>query len=261
VLKLSRREYKVMLDHRLFVDRKVATASFCRDLHALAKRLRKIECDGEFDGTDKREIVFLDTIDETIHLNGFVFRQRTDVEAGNIEYTLKCRSPDRYVAAAADVSAAKELKGDEKFEEDIGAPFVSRFSHSNTVEMQEKEPETLKEAARLFPTLGRLKRDGDGCPDRLELRPVNAMKSFERVLRGPVLVFDKIEAEVAFILWSDGAKGRPIVAEFSFRYKHEEEEFEPKAARLAMEFFEEVQRMDWCLPEGRTKTQYAYRRA
>ena len=259
MLAISRREYKVMLDDRLFVDRKEAAASFCRDLHSLAKRLRKVECDGEFDGSDKREIVFLDTIDETIHLNGFVFRQRTDVEVGKTEYTLKCRSPDRYVAAAAEVSAGKGFKGDEKFEEDIGAPFVSRYSHSNTVENQDKEPETVKEAARLFPSLAKLRRDGDECPDRLELRPVNAMRAFERVLRGPMLVFDKTEAEVALILWSDGAKGRPLVAEFSFRYKHKEEDFDAKAARLAMEFFKELQRMDWCLPEGRTKTQFAYR--
>ena len=247
-----------MLDHRQFVDRKEAAAFFCRDLHALAKRLRKIEYAGELDGTDKWEIVFLDAIDETTHLNGFVFRQRTDVEAGKTEYTLECRSPNRFAAAAADVSAGKGLKGDGKFEEDIGAPFVSRFSHSNTVETPDKEPETLKEAARLFPALGRLKRDGEDCPDGVELRPVNLLKAFERVLRGPILVFDKTKAEVALILWSDGAKGRPLVAEFSFRYKHKEEDFDPRAARLAMVFFEELQRMDWCLPKGKTNTQFAY---
>lgn len=86
------------------------------------------------------------------------------------------------------------------------------------------------------------------------------MKAFERVLQGPVLVFDKTEAEVALILWSDGDKGRSLVAEFSFRYKHKEEDFEPRAAGLAMEFFDELQRMDWCAPDGKTKTQFAYRR-
>lgn len=260
MIPISRREYKIMLDHRLFADRTEAAASFCRDVHVLARRLKKIECDGEFDGNNKREIVFLDTIDETIRLNGFIFRQRTDIEAGKTEYTLKCRSPDRYVAAAAEVITGKGLNADEKFEEDVGPPFVSRFSHSATVESQDKEPETLKAAARLFPALARLKRDGDECPDHLEIRPVNAMRALERVLRGPILVFDKTEAEVALILWSDGPAGRPVVAEFSFRYKHKEEDFQPKAARLAMEFFEEVQKLDWCEPGGRTKTQFAYRR-
>jgi hypothetical protein len=34
MLAISRREYKVMLDHRLFAERKPAAASFCRELHA-----------------------------------------------------------------------------------------------------------------------------------------------------------------------------------------------------------------------------------
>jgi hypothetical protein len=258
---VSRREYKVMLDHRLFADRKAAAASFCRELHAIESRLTRIQCDGEFDGIQKRQIVFVDTLDETIHLNGFVFRQRTSLEDLRSEYTLKCRSPDRYVAAFADVRESNQLKGDEKLEEDIGVPFVSRFSHSNTVKYEEEELTTLKDAANIFPVLGMLQRDGDACPVNLDLWPVNSMKVFERVLTGPRLMLDETEAEVALILWSDGANGRPLVVEFSYRYKHKEENFDPKTARLAMQFFEAVQRMDWCLLNGQTKTQFAYRQS
>ena len=257
--KISSREYKVMLDHRLFVERKVAAERFCAELHACAKRFKSVECDKQFTKTKKREIVFLDTRDETIHLNRFVFRQRHDVEKNTAEYTLKCRSPDRYVAASANVASAKGIAPDEKFEEDVGAPFVCRFSHSNTVEGSNKAPKTLGQAARLFPALGKLKRDGENCSDQLDLRPVNAMKAFERVLSGPILVFQETKAEVALILWSDGEDGRPLVAEFSFRYASKGEDFSPKAARLAMEFFEDLQRLDWCLPEGQTKTQFTYR--
>lgn len=85
------------------------------------------------------------------------------------------------------------------------------------------------------------------------------MRAFERVLEGPVLRFNKTTAEIALILWSDGAEGRPLVAEFSFRYGHDDEDYPPKVARKAMELFDEIQRLDWCLPGGRTKTQYAYR--
>jgi hypothetical protein len=35
---ISRREYRVMLDHRLCTDRKKAAASFCHDLDALAEQ-------------------------------------------------------------------------------------------------------------------------------------------------------------------------------------------------------------------------------
>lgn len=255
---ISNREYKVMLDHRLFLDRKPAVEAFGGDLHSCATRLKKIACRGEFTSTTRREIVFLDTADQTIALNEFVFRQRTDLAKETTEYTLKCRSPDRYIAAAARVESAGPRKGKEKFEEDIGAPFVVRFSHSNTVEGLRASPRTLRQAAKIFPALGRLKRDEQPCSPGLELRPANSLKIFERVLKGPVLRFDKVEAEVALILWSDGEAGRPIVAEFSFRYGDEGELYDPKAARRALEFFTECQRMDWCLPGARTKTQFVY---
>ncbi|QDU28657.1 hypothetical protein ETAA8_37600 [Anatilimnocola aggregata] len=258
-LRISRREYKVMLDQRLFVDRKEAALELCLDLHACAKRLKKIEVDGEFKKVRRREIVFLDTRDQTIKLNRLVFRMRTEQgEKRETEYTLKCRSPDRYVAAGANLKSAKDFPAEKKLEEDIGAPFLVRFSKSHTVVGPHKAPETLADAAELFPVLGKLKRDDRRCSKKLELQPVNSMRAFERVLSGPMIQFEKTPAEVALILWSDRAEGRPLVAEFSFRYENQAEAYEPQAARLAMEFFEEVQRMDWCVPGGRTKTQFAY---
>jgi hypothetical protein len=258
MLSVSRREYKVMLDHRLFGERKHAAKSFGLELHACAQRLKGIEYEGEFKQTKKREVSFLDTKDHTIQLNRFVLRQRVDMEKEKTEYTLKCRSPDRYLAAGADTSEGDGIQGNVKLEEDIGAPFVVRFSHSNTVKGPEAAPATIEEAARLFPVLSRLRRDGEACSKSLTLRPVNAVRTFERVLQGPMLRFNKTVAEVALILWSDGEDGRPLVAEFSFRYGHGQENYSPKTARKAMEFFEDVQTMDWCLLGARTKTQYVY---
>jgi hypothetical protein len=258
MLHLSRREYKAMFDHRLFADRKEAAAAFCRELHACCKRLRGIECDGEFRKTTKREITFLDTRDRTIALNKFVFRQRIDIESKVAEYTLKCRSPDRYVAAGARVTAGKGLKPKAKFEEDIGAPFDVRFSSSNSVRGPSETPESLADASRIFPVLGELERDGERCPASVHVLPVNAQYIFERVLSGPVLRFYKTEAEVALILWQDGPRGRPLVAEFSFRYGHHSEEYCSKAADRALAVFGEIQRMDWCLANSITKTAFAY---
>jgi hypothetical protein len=217
MLAIVSREYKVMLDHRLFTDRKQAVENFGHELHACTKRLKSVELKGLFERRKKREIVFLDTRDQTIALNRYVFRQRTDAETGKSEFTLKCRSPDRYVASEADLTSSRRIKACVKFEEDIGAPFVCRFSHSNTVNGPEQPPRTLKQAAMLFPVLGKLERDGQRCSDRLLLLPVNAMTAFERVFAGPMLRFPEMEAEVALILWSDGPDGRPLVTEFSFR--------------------------------------------
>jgi len=248
-----------MLDQRLFVNRDAAVEEMLLDLRACAQRLKKTKLSGGFKNTRRRELVFLDTRNQTINLNRLVFRQRTDQEGSRTtEYTLKCRSPDRYVAAGAKLKAAKGLSAEKKLEEDIGAPFQVRFSKSYTVEGSSKSPSTLTEAAELFPILGNLKRDGRRCSGKLEILPVNSLRAFERVLSGPDLSFDDTPAEMALILWSDRAEGRPLVAEFSFRYENKAEAYEPEAARLAMEFFEELQRMDWCLPGARTKTQFAY---
>jgi hypothetical protein len=67
-----------------------------------------------------------------------------------------------------------------------------------------------------------------------------------------------IQAEVALILWSNGPQGRPLVAEFSFRYKTDGDDVAAKVAAKAKDLFEGIQSLDWCLPAGRTKTQYVY---
>jgi hypothetical protein len=252
------REYKMMLDHRLFADRKQAAARFWAEAAALAGQA-EVKCVGEFDDQKSREIVFLDTPDLTINLNGLLFRQRRDVESDEAEYTLKCRSPDRYLAAGAQVQPAGARKTKVKLEEDIAAPFVVRFSHSGTTKGLGARPKNLKQATKLFPTLGRLRRDDNPCSPTLALQPVNALCAYERVLKGPVFQLHKVDAEVALILWTDGKRGRPLVAEFSFRYESKTEQFSAPTARMAMQLFDRLQRLDWFSPEGQTKTRYVYR--
>ena len=260
MLRITRREYKVMLEHRLFINRKSAARELNQELHAIAKRLKGVECDGQFSKTRKRDITFLDTRDLTIQLNGLLLRQRVNLNKAGTQYTLKCRSADRYLAAGADLRAGKRFEDDVKFEEDIGAPFVCRFSHSNTILGPDRTPRTLADAAKLFPALGKLERDGEACSGHLALRPVSLQRVYERVLTGPVLRFSKTKtkAEVALIIWSEGQRGRPLVAEFSFRYEGEKEKFPRPVAQRALEFFRELQRLDVCLPQGRTKTQWMY---
>jgi hypothetical protein len=244
-----------MLDHRLFADRKKAPATFWEEVSGCCVPMEGAERNGEFGSIKKREIMFLDTRDRTIRQNGFVFRQRIDVEREKTEYTLKCRSPDRYVAAGANVDAGDGVKAKRKLEEDIGSPFVSRYSHSSTVAGPKEAPRTLNAAAKLFRSLGALRHDGESCSGKVKLFPTTSIRIFERVLTGPVLVFGKVEAEFALILWSDGPDGRPLVAESSFRY---EDDDSVETARFAMQFFLAMQRLDWCLPRARTKTQHAY---
>ena len=221
------------------------------EVTALAEQT-DVKCVGEFNKQKSRQIVFLDTPDLTINLNGLVFRQRRDIQSGEAEYTLKCRSPDRYVAAGAQVQPLGRRNAKIKLEEDIAAPFVVRFSHSGTAKGPVAQPKNLKQATKLFPALGKLHRDDNLCSPTLALRPVNALR-LRAVLKGPSFRLHNVDAEVALILWTDGKRGRPLVAEFSYRYESEAEQFSATTARVAMLLFERLQRLDWFVPDGPTK--------
>jgi hypothetical protein len=68
--------------------------------------------------------------------------------------------------------------------------------------------------------------------------------------------FANTEAQVALILCSDGADGRPLVSEFSFRYLPEDTRRSAGSSEDGHGFFETTQPHYWCLPDARTKTQY-----
>lgn len=267
-MKLVSREYKAMLDHRQFGDRQAAVDAFWAEVEDLAMTLPSTRTDGKLDRKEKRSIVFLDTPDLTLRRNGLILRRRQGVE--DPRYTLKCRSEDRYFAAGTDLAAAGGLDADEKLEEDIAPPFRCRFSHSNTVMVEEgpggpEAPTTLGAASSIFSILGTLTHDGRSCPPDTALLPVHNLTAFERVYTGAKLAFGGLGpgtnegASVALILWSGGKEGRPLVAEFSFRLKDKEERFTRELAASARSFFEAVQRLDWCRPDAVTKTEYIYR--
>jgi hypothetical protein len=267
------REYKVMVDTSLCADLEAALSSIRGETEDLARSLG-FGFTGKFDGQDPKErtILFLDTPDFTVRQNGLLLRQRVKRTGGTTEYTLKCRSPDRYIAEGMDLCPGARLESESKFEEDIGVPFVSRFSHSTTVTLDGQEdlagdnyPTRLSTAAGLFPGLLALQHDGLRCAPETALMPVRGLNVFERVFNGPKLHFPHEHgrsaatlAEVALILWSKGRKGRMLTAEFSFRYEAEREAFPASVASGAKRFFEGLQLLDWTRPEAVTKTQYMY---
>jgi hypothetical protein len=261
-MKVVSREYKVMLDHGRFADRAVAVKRFWAELVDAAGTTTVARAKGEFDKKDKRTIVFLDTPDLTLGRSGLILRRRA--EGDSIQYTLKCRSDDRYFAAGSDVSAGKGHRSKEKLEEDIAPPFRCRFSRSATVTLpDERAVRTLQAAAAFFPLLSRLRMDGRVCPADTPLAVVNNITAFERVYTGARLAFDlpdagDQDASVALILWSNSKKGRPLAAEVSFRVKDSDERFGRDLARAARTMFARVQQLDWCRPEATTKTQFVY---
>jgi hypothetical protein len=259
---ITSREYKLTLQHREFTAGTTAVEGFWQELKGLTETL-EIATDGSLDTLEERSIQFLDTPDSSVRSNGLLLRRRIDKDKKEFQYTLKCRSPDRYLAAGTDVRGAQGFDFKEKFEEDITSPFSSRFSHSATVTVPaqgsaDNKFKTVGDAAKMFPGLGDMRRDGMRCPLETALLPVNNLEVRERVFSGGDLLLDTEKAEAALIFWSIGQQKRLVVAEFSFRYKNKQEDYGRGSARAAMQLFQAVQRVDWFEPAGATKTEFLY---
>ncbi len=269
---LKSREYKVMVDHLRFDQAEQAVADFWSEIKSLAESLG-FSTDGELKLDKERSITFFDTPDHSFRRNGLVLRQRRKAN-GNTQYTLKSRSPDRYIAQGANVAEDPEILKIErveikkKLEDDISVPFISRFSLSNTLKFKRdhlppfgEQPKTVEDCATLFSVLKKLTANGVELPLATSVIPVNNLTAYERVFAEGFVDFATSKAtktEVALILWSLGEKGRPLVAEFSFKYRDENGDFERDVAISAKRFFERVQTMDWILLSGKTKTRYVY---
>ena len=122
---VTSREYKFIVDGALFVDLPAALSDILDDISDLGQSVG-VAVTEKFDAKDpgERTIIFLDTPDYTLRENGLLFRQRVKLKNGKTEYTLKCRTEDRYIAAGKDLSPGAGLKHDSKLEEDVGVPGV-----------------------------------------------------------------------------------------------------------------------------------------
>ncbi len=250
------REYKVMLDSRMF-EKKAALGTFQGELQeTLGSFLGRKKSKKVFEVESQHEISFLDTKDYEINSHRLLLRQRVLFgKKRETQLTLKCRSPDCCFALGSDLRTETGLKSRSKLEEDICPPFVSRFSKSSTVTLDGPPPTDLKQASKVFAVLAELDRGGRES----DLVTVNGIRMFEEVLVGPVVEIETTEAGFALIVWSRGRKGRKAAVELSFRYDLVNGSVSQSTALAFMELFESIQRMDWCLPSAMTKTAYIYR--
>src|SRR5262249_22216425 len=102
-MRVTSREYKVILDSSLFADMDAALRVILDEVRDLARAVGLMVSE-KFDTKDpnERTILFLDTSDYTLRENGLLLRQRVKQKSGKTEYTLKCRTEDRYIAAGKD---------------------------------------------------------------------------------------------------------------------------------------------------------------
>ena len=178
----------------------------------------------------------------------------------SFQINLKYRGSDRYISAAQDLMASQ--KGKIKFEEDILPPFVSKFSHSNSVDT-DKRPQvtTIKDVTSLFPGIA-----GLGIDEDTPVKTANDFRAIEVVRKLCKFQFENtepIKASLSFWYLVDDTDW-PLVGEFSFECdaaKNDEsvlEKYPLKVAEGAKGFFSALQNQTgWLDFTTTTKTGFA----
>jgi hypothetical protein len=266
--KVISREYKVMLKKERFIGSHADQLKHAENFWNAFKDLIQdivFDTDGSLDKVDhRRTIRFFDSADFHLRENIYVFRERVDSEAGKREVTLKFRHPDRYVSQDRNMDGNDVENGKTKFEEDIKQPFIGLYSFSTTQPISiDKFLNKLEDLGELYPDLKkRLKPFQSDEP----VKVVGDFTAWEVVIVGADFQIGKnpkVEAECALIVWYDevDVTDKPVVVEFSFRYKNDQESFDGESAHTAYNVFGRLKDMEWVDAEGPTKTAYVFSRA
>ena len=264
---VTSREYKVMLLAQRFDGDEAAmraqVGAFWKEVGQRLSELN-IPVEGEFSEVKARRLIrFFDTEEHQLNADQYIVREREDVETGEREVTLKFRHPDRYIAADRQMDPADAEDYKTKFEEDVKPPFTSVYSFSTTQPLKSGAVlQQVRDVADLFPGLN---DDLDELPVAQSLVLVSDFVGHEIVLEGAsILLGNKdIASECAVVVWYDqGAQDTtPVVAEFSFKYGDELEDYRGTIARDAYAVLGMLQSSltDWVDPNPITKTAFVYR--
>ena len=254
---VTSREYKLMLNTDRFKEKDKGADRFL-DLIELLINKQGGNIIEKQNKEERRQTSYLDTPQFAFHQSGFALRLRE--EEHGYQINLKYRDPDRYISAAQDLSSSQ--KGKIKFEEDILPPFLSKFSHSNSIETEViPQLETIKQVASLFPVITKLNID-----ENTPVKIANGFKAVEVVRKLCKFQFgntETIKSSLSFWYLASDVEW-PLVAEFSFDYdaaKNEENDLERyslSAVVGASDFFRALQQQTgWLDFTTTTKTAFA----
>jgi hypothetical protein len=269
------REYKLILNNMKFEEKEYGIEKFVNVVKNLLQGSTEPEGEAHFipiRDYKKRSVWYLDTIDSKIKDSSFLLRIRKENDEEYVT-SLKCRSPDRYIASSYDLSSDKqEVKS--KFEEDIIAPFGSNFSLSATFETKnEPHIESIGDLVSIFPGLSELNLNQDET-----LHKVNNFEAREFSCQIGSIAFGKegSTAETSLEFWylpGEVKNQPPLIVEFTFDYDATELEFTDKSKKgslleefptsqvaTANLFYRSLQAIkEFEGPENaKTKTQFAY---
>jgi hypothetical protein len=275
---LDSREFKIILKPNLFKEFNSGIKKIQEVIDTEVKKLN-----GRFKSRDSdlklkhRNTYYLDSSDFRLNSKNFFLRIREDKKSRKYDVTLKCRHPDRYISSAYDLSDLKIY--DTKFEEDIIAPHISKFSTSVNFEQDQKPKfNSIEELGSIFP--GLISYDiGHG-----KLSKVNNFEAEEISANLGKIVYDgkknnnKDDNKVTLLLnlwYSPKDESVPAIVEFTYSYRAIKpspsksnkrnkdnkliEEFPLSIVRNTYEFYKSLQKTNVVdLRASKTKTEFAY---
>lgn len=281
---ITSREYKLLLNTERFRDRVSGTRLFWRMLAFLVgnqgNQVIPENLDPDKDAEKRRTTWYLDTPGYDLQRANITLRVRNEVDENKpFKITLKYRMPDRYTAAGCDPipNPEKVKKSDIKFEEDVIAPFVSKFAYSASFRTEDAPRiTTMQDVVGYFPGVAPY-----GIPVVTPILVVNGFRAHEVMHYIGKLKLDKAPTvraaglpdfvvKVALSHWYllESQDDYPLVTEFSFDFdasdagdNHDDhlEKFPPTVVAGANRLFRDIQNQaGWLSPFGMTKTTYLF---
>jgi len=263
-----------MLKPSMFVERDKTVENV---IQIIALQSEKLGCSFDKDlEVEEVKTMYFDTKAHALNRK-FNFFLRVREKPNEYDITLKCRHPDRYLAASYDLASPTEksqLKFKEyKFEEDITTPFHSRSSSSST--FHSKFSSQAKFESKKMPELERFQVIQSIYPDLNvdissdeRLTKVNEFEANEVSWSlGDVVLHDgeKIKSEMSMWYLSDNDK-KPMIVELDFDCKAKEiskkkslEEFPFSMVKIINQLYASMQDETIVdLSMSKTKTEFAY---
>ena len=256
VTPVGSREYKLMLDPALFngANPAAAISGFQDDLEAVVQYGIGRSVSGNFTLDKTRTVRFYDTMGSCLlYSNNLIFRER--IEGSDREVTLKYRSFDRFVSSYQDMSGT-EGDAETKFEEDISAPFSAKYSHSTTQGISAgKNLNRMDDPIGLYPGLETYPFD-----DTQSIYVVGNLTITEKVYKGFSVDLGNEDGAFSLTLWYNSTDlTTPLVAEISFKYEDNDEDYSENVVTRAQALFYDMQEMGfWLSANGLSKTAFVY---
>jgi hypothetical protein len=266
-MSVTSREYKLTLnvDDKLYKDWKTYGFSHIQQLLEWSCEQTNIKLSGKFKPFDQFVVSYLDTPDQVLYNNGWIFRARKYSSDPHNEYTLKFRCSDRYYSASKDIKFKGNADRVEyKFEEDLTIyPFSSNFSPSCNVYSDTKlKFDSFKKLADGWSGISNL-----DVSSKAPIVPVRGIQVIQEVWKGVNVKLGEDTYKIRVVLWwknTAKAQNDLLFGEIMFRLKSSNEGYSNDKIIDAHNLYLTLNKFGvntgWISSDGMTKTKYFYGR-